>query len=59
MITIEKALSIYGTKTRLAEELGVSPQAVSQWTHIPLKQQLRLKYEIDPTAFKNDNVGLQ
>jgi DNA-binding transcriptional regulator YdaS (Cro superfamily) len=56
MITLTKALKVYGTKTRLAEILGISSQAISQWQKIPMKQQLRLKYEIHPTAFKDDSV---
>lgn len=57
MISLKRALEIYKTKSRLAEALGITTQAISQWEKIPLKQQLRLKYEIDPTAFKKDSIG--
>jgi hypothetical protein len=58
MITKERLMKEYRTQTGIAEVLGISLQAVSQWEGgVPVFQQYRLKYDIDPTRFKDVEVG--
>lgn len=55
VITKEQAVAYFGTQTALAAALGITKSAVSQWRAgepIPREQQLRLRYEIAPEAFK-------
>lgn len=59
MITLDRLLEVYETKTKIAEVLNISTQAISQWDDVPVYQQLRLKYEIDPTEFKGDNIDAE
>lgn len=42
-MTKQEALAKYGTHTALAEALGVTRSAVSQWRTIPLGRQLQLE----------------
>ena len=56
MISLKRALQVYGTQGRLAEALGISTQAITQWKVIPLLQQYRLKYRIAPELFKRERV---
>lgn len=54
-ITKERAVSAFGSQTKLAEALGISKAAVSKWPPgepIPQKQALRLYYQIKPEAFR-------
>lgn len=57
-ITKEEAISLFGSgrgaQKRLAEALGLSKQAVSDWADgapIPKEHDLRLRYELKPEAF--------
>ena len=55
-ITKRDAVAVYKNQFRLAQALGISHQAVYQWPWddpIPLLQQYRLKYEINPNEFKD------
>jgi DNA-binding transcriptional regulator YiaG len=55
VITKEQAVSLFGTQSALAEALGITKGAVSQWRDgepIPEAQALKLRYEIAPEAFK-------
>ena len=54
-MTKEEALKWAGGTVALAERLGITPSAVSQWTEVPELQQYRLwslsagKLAMDPT----------
>lgn len=54
-ITKEQAVAHFKTQTALAEALGVTKGAVSQWKDgepIPENHALKLRYEIAPEAFQ-------
>jgi len=55
VILKEEALALYPTATALANALGITKGAVSQWEEgkpIPDEQALRLRYEIAPEKFQ-------
>ena len=55
IIIKEQAVEAFGSATKLAEALGITDGAVSQWKPgepIPQAQALRLKYVIAPRKFK-------
>lgn len=55
VITKEQALAVYETATALANALGITKGAVSQWPAgqpIPNEQALKLRYEIAPDKFQ-------
>jgi DNA-binding transcriptional regulator YiaG len=54
-MTLNDALQYFKTKTALADALGITKQAVSNWADdelIPEAQALKLKYEIIPNLTK-------
>lgn len=54
-ITKEQAIALYGNKVRLAEALGISKAAVSQWADdkpIPEAQALKIRFILKPEEFK-------
>ena len=56
MIKLDRAIKVFGTKARLADVLGITRSAVSQWDELPLLQQYRLKYRLAPEQFKREKV---
>jgi DNA-binding transcriptional regulator YdaS (Cro superfamily) len=44
-MTKQQAVKHYGSEFRLADALGISRQAVNQWTVIPLGQQARIELD--------------
>jgi hypothetical protein len=60
MITKEKAIAAYKNASVLARALDICPQAVYQWEDgkpIPRLQEMRLRYELKPRAFRIKNKG--
>lgn len=52
----EEAIELFGSQTAVAEALGISIQAVSQWEKgqpIPEKQAYRIRYVLKPEAFED------
>jgi len=51
--TKAQAISLYPTQTELAEALGISKSAVSNWPDGPILEvhDLKLRYELKPEAF--------
>ncbi len=49
-LTKREAIALFKTAKGLAEALGVSKSAVSQWPEgpIPVKHDLRIRYELRP-----------
>jgi len=39
-IGLQKAIQVAGTGERLAADLGITPQAISQWEKVPLNRVL-------------------
>lgn len=57
MLTLDEVLPHFeGSKSKLAEALGISKQAVTQWgdlgASIPIAQELKLRYEMLPGVFE-------
>ncbi len=57
MITKKRLLAEYGTPTAAAKVLGCTTQAISQWVDVPLLQQYRLKYYLDPEKWEGTAVS--
>lgn len=58
-MTKTEILTLFDGPTELAQLLGITTQAVSQWKDdepIPRVQYLRLRYELLPDAFKKDGT---
>lgn len=58
-MTKREVMELFETQTELAEVLGISLQAVSQWhpdRDIPNEQFLKLRYELMPDSFKKDGT---
>ena len=54
MLTLSEVLPHFGgKKTELADALGITKQAVSQWKgdEVPVVYELRLRYELLPDVF--------
>lgn len=58
-LTKREAIALFKTAKGLAEALGVSKSAVSQWPDgpIPVKHDLRIRYELKPERFKDGPPG--
>lgn len=59
-ITKEKAIELYGSRVRLAEALGISKAAISQWADgepIPEAQALKIRFILKPEAFDENAIG--
>ncbi len=53
-ITKEQAIELYGSRVRLAEALGITKAAVSQWADgkpIPEAQALKIRFILKPEQF--------
>jgi len=53
-LTKQEAIALFATAKGLAQALGVSKSAVSQWPEgpIPVKHDLRIRYELKPGHFR-------
>jgi hypothetical protein len=59
MINMARLTSVYKTHARIAQVCGVTTQAVTRWARtgeVPLCQQYRLKYTLDPERFSRDRI---
>jgi DNA-binding transcriptional regulator YdaS (Cro superfamily) len=63
---LDRIVEIVGTKAKLADELGVSPQAVSQWPPIPPKHAIAIekltggqvtRHEIAPAMYPSSDAA--
>ncbi len=61
MITLDQAVKVFGTKTKLAAALGVSKGVVNHWQDseaIPLKHQVYLKYDLRRPEFSKSFMSI-
>ena len=60
---LETAIRAVGTAQKFAEQIGVSPQAVSQWRRVPVARVLKVeqvtgvsRHELRPDIYPRESV---
>jgi len=58
-ISKEEAIALFGSRTALADALGITIQAVGQWDDdaIPEKQAMKIRYVLKPEAFEGETAA--